>query len=74
MNTKPYVGQRVKLNREAYKDLRLNSPEAYEESKDMIITEVGDNIGYDHEPIYVIRVNRPLLDIFLLDASMVDPL
>lgn len=74
MNSRPYVGQHVKFNREAYKDLKLDSIEAFEQSKHMIITEVGENIGYDNEPIYVIQVNRPLINRFLLDASMVEPL
>lgn len=74
MNTKPYVGQHVKLRRETYKELKLDSIEAFEQSKHMIITYVGENIGYDHEPIYVIHVNQPLINHFLLDASMVDPI
>lgn len=71
---KPYVGQKVKLTRESYKDLRLDSYEAFEQSKCMTIMEVGDNIGYPSDPIYPIQVDQPLINRFLLDASMVEPL
>lgn len=73
MNTKPSIGQRVRLNDCGYQGLHLTSAEAMRQSTDMRITDV-ENIGYPERPIWAIDVDQPLINMFLLDASMVDPL
>jgi hypothetical protein len=72
MNTKPTVGQRVRLNDRGYADLHLTSAEAIRQSQDMRITGV-ENMGHPRAPIWAIDVDQPLIDMFMLHADMVDP-
>lgn len=72
MNQRPYVGQRVRLNDSGYERLHLHSKEAFEQSTDMKITLV-ENVGYEHSPVWAIDVDQPLINQFLLDATMVEP-
>lgn len=69
----PHVGQRVQLNKVGYATLHLTSNEAHEQAKRMVITDV-ENLGHAHAPIWAIEVDQPLINIFLLDSSMVDPI
>lgn len=70
---KPYLNQRVKLSRKGYAELKLNTPEAYEASKSMRITSF-ENLGYDHEPIWVVTVDAPEINIFMLSTDLLEPL
>ena len=73
MKTKPTVGQRVCLNDEGYDRLGLRSREAIKQSQNMTITEVENiNAGTSSPPIWMIEVDQPEINFFLLDASMVD--
>jgi hypothetical protein len=75
MNTKPTIGQRVCLNNTGYDRLWLRSREAIKQSQNMRITDVENiNAGTGSEPIWMIEVDQPLIDFFLLDSSMVDPI
>lgn len=71
MIEKPYVGQRVRLNDEGYASLHLQSAEAFEQSKSMVITEV-ENMAYPSKPVWAIEVDQPLINQFLLHAGMVE--
>ncbi|MEZ2310822.1 hypothetical protein AB6809_29680 [Paraburkholderia sp. RCC_158] len=71
MNTKPLIGQRVRLNDYGYEQLHLTSREAIHQSHDMRITGV-ENMGNAEHPIWAIDVNQPALNMFLLHAEMVD--
>lgn len=73
MTWTPYVGQHVTLSRSGYVDLSLDSREAFEQAKDMVITGV-EQVGYHHDPVYVIHVNAPLINMFLLESSMLKPI
>lgn len=70
---KPHVGQKVKLNRVGFAELKLESEEAFEQAKNMTIIGV-ENLGDAYEPIWSIDVNQPLINQFMLDTSMVQPL
>jgi hypothetical protein len=73
MNTVPVVGQRVRLNNTGYDRLWLRSREAIKQSQNMAIMSVENlNSGTSSEPIWLIEVDQPEIDFFLLDASMVD--
>jgi len=63
------VGQRVRLNRLGYSIVHLTSAEAFEASKNLVITEI-QNIGHIDAPVWHVSVDNPLIDMFLLEASM----
>lgn len=67
------VGQRVKMSPFGYKQLTLDSLEAFEASKDLVITSI-ENIGTSADPIWAVEVNHPLIDQFLLEGQMFQPL
>ncbi|CAD6562661.1 hypothetical protein ACFQ3P_38605 [Paraburkholderia sabiae] len=73
MNTKPSIGQRVRLNDDGYEQLHLTSREAIRQSCDMRITGVED-MGCAGHPIWAIDVDQPALNMFLLHAELVDPI
>jgi hypothetical protein len=74
MNTKPFIGQRVRLNDVGYRDLHLSSAEAIRQSTDMRITGVENMGGRGGEDIWAIDVDQPLIDMFVLHAGLVDPI
>jgi hypothetical protein len=74
MNTKPFVGQRVRLNDVGYRDLHLTSADAIRQSTDMRITGVENMAVRGGPPIWAIDVDQPLIDMFMLHAGMVDPI
>lgn len=64
-----HVGQRVKMSAFGYTQLRLDSIEAFEASKDLVITNIqGMALG-----VWAIDVNNPLINMFLLEAEMFEP-
>jgi hypothetical protein len=67
---KPHVGQKVKLNAAGFRELRLDSEEAFEQARDMTITAFENiNEGANWaEPIWVVQVDKPLINRFLLDT------
>lgn len=70
MHKPPFtVGQRVKLNAHGYSMLRLDSAEAHEAAKDLVVTYM-ENIGYADAPIWSMDVDSPLINMFLLDSTM----
>ena len=73
MTEKPHIGQRVRLNDYGYSRLHLQSADAIRQSTDMRITNV-ENMGYDNAPIWAIDVDQPEINIFMLHASMVEPI
>jgi hypothetical protein len=74
MNTKPYIGQRVRLNDVGYRDLHLTSADAIRQSTEMRITGVENMGGRGGPDIWAIDVDQPLIDMFMLHAGMVDPI
>jgi hypothetical protein len=74
MNTKPFIGQRVRLNDLGYTDLHLTSAQAIAQSTNMRITEVEDMAVRGGPPIWAIEVDMPLINMFLLHAGLVDPI
>lgn len=69
----PIVGMHVKLSAESFKRLWLDSEEAFKQAQSMRITYV-ENIGYESEPVWLVEVDQPLINKFLLEASMLKPL
>ena len=67
------VGQRVKMNAFGYEELRLGSLEAFEASKDLTLTYIK-NIGTPDAPIWDVEVDNPLINMFLLEGNMFEPL
>lgn len=67
------VGQRVKMSAFGYKQLTLDSLEAFEASKCLTITYIN-NIGTNKAPIWDVDVDNPLINMFLLEGSMFEPL
>lgn len=65
----PKVGQRVALSRLGYSRLRLDTPEAHEDAKSMVIISV-QNIGGECELIWDIRVNSAHINKYMLDHTM----
>lgn len=72
MKGKPVVGQRVRLTDKFLAYGYLKSREQFRDADDLVITHVGENIGYDHDPIYVIQVDKPSINKFLLDQDCVE--
>ena len=74
MKSIPYVGQKVRLNDAGYQACPLRSRDAHKQADNMTITAVENiNAGRSSTPIWCIDVDQPLINIFLLDATMVDP-
>lgn len=73
MLVKPYVGQKVKLSRAGYAALKLTTPEAFEESKELTITQVNQ-IGLPDDPVWDIHVDKLSIGMFMLHQGMFDPL
>lgn len=74
MSRAPFVvGQRVKVSAFGYKQLKLDSLEAFEASKCLTITFIN-NIGTDKAPIWDVDVDHPSINMFLLESSMFEPL
>ena len=67
------VAQRDKMNAFGYEELRLGSLEAFEASKCLTITYVN-NIGTEDQPIWDVDVDSPLINMFLLEGNMFEPL
>ncbi len=67
------VGQKVKTSAFGYQQLKLDSLEAFEASKCLTITYVN-NIGTHAVPIWDVDVDNPLINMFLLESSMFEPL
>ena len=67
------VGQRVKMNAFGYEQLTLRSLEAFEASKSLTITFIN-NIGTNDAPIWDVEVDSPLINMFMLEGSMFEPL
>jgi hypothetical protein len=74
MNTKPFIGQRVRLSDVGYRHLHLTSAEAIRQSTDMRITGVENMGGRGGADIWAIDVDQPLIDMFMLHAGLVDPI
>ena len=76
-NFKPYLGQRVTLNAAGYQELGLRSKEAFDQAQEMRIIAF-ENINADAPPdspeIWVVQVDKPLIDMFLIDTTMLTPL
>ena len=74
MSRAPFsVGQKVKMSAFGYKQLTLDSLEAFEASKCLTITFIT-NIGTNDAPIWDVDVDSPLINMFLLEANMFEPL
>ncbi|MBZ6396985.1 MULTISPECIES: hypothetical protein [Pantoea] len=73
MNIHPpfHIGQRVRMSAFGYSVLRLDSADAFEASKNLVITYIK-NIGHPDAPIWDVDVDNPLISMFLLEASMLE--
>ena len=76
METKPYVGQRVRLNDTGMRQIGgITSKEMYAASQNMVIVGVENvNAGTPSPPIWAIDVDQPLINRFLLTEDDVDPI
>jgi len=75
MKTKPFVGQRVYLNDEGMEMVcGLKSREEIRQASDMTITYVASESLTFPEDTFAIEVDQPLINVYLLDHNMVDPL
>lgn len=75
MKTRPYVGQKVRLNNHGMVQIDgLRSVEMIYQAKEMVITEVSDESLTDDCETYSICVNQPLINQFMLDNHCVDAL
>lgn len=63
------VGQRVRMSDYGYSVLHLTSEAAHQAAQDLKITSI-DNLGYDREPIWAVEVDKPEINMFLLEAQM----
>tara|TARA_R110000851_G_C13102760_1_gene569346 strand:- start:82944 stop:83168 length:225 start_codon:yes stop_codon:yes gene_type:complete len=74
MKTKPLVGSTVRLNDHGMHTIGgLTSMEMIDQARRMIITDVGENITRP-EKTYVINVDQPLIDQWLITNHDVDEL
>lgn len=68
---KPSVGDIVKLSAYGYHTLALQSHEAFEQAERMRVNRV-ENVGTDSEPIWVVEVDQPLINRFILESTMLE--
>ena len=72
---KPHVGMRVRLSNRALRDLHLQSWEEIDQAREMRIMGYTDiNAGSGAEPIWQVLVDKPLINRFILDMSMMEVL
>lgn len=71
---RPKVGQKVRLSNAGYENLHLKDREEIRQSQEMTITQVEDINGGFGPAIWTIDVDQPLINRFLLDATMVEPI
>lgn len=74
---KPHVGQLVRLNDSGYANVGIRSQEAAKQAERMRITSfhnINDGAAPGTPPIWVIEVDQPMMNVYLLDTSMVTPL
>lgn len=64
-----YVGQRVKLSDFGYSVLNLPSAAAHQAAQDLTITQI-DNVGYLSDPVWAVEVDKPEINMFLLESTM----
>lgn len=74
MNTKPTVGQRVRLNDHGLDAIWCKTQEAIKQAQAMTITHVDDESMTEPEDTWLIEVDQPIINQFLIDHTMVDPL
>lgn len=77
MIANPYVGQKVTLNEYGMKQIGgLKTRDAFKQSQDMTIMAVDNVVLTVSKGINVfdIEVDKPEINMFLLDNLMVDPL
>lgn len=67
----PKVGMKVRLSRSGYQRLKLDTPEKFDEAKEMIITS-AHQIGCPQDPVWDIRVDKKGINMYMLDQTMFD--
>lgn len=75
-NFKPYVGQKVRLNDEGYSQIGVRSREQAKAAENMTITRfanLNEKAPPGSDEIWMIKVDQPLMDMFMLDTTMVEP-
>jgi len=72
MDSKPYIGQRVRLNNHGMKSIGgIISTKMFHESQNMRVTNVSTLLVED-PPIWEIEVNQPEINQFLLNSLGID--
>lgn len=68
------VGQRIKLNDKGFRQITLRSHQDFLDSQDLTVTTIFDiNAGSGQESIWVVQVDKPSINKFLLSADMFSP-
>lgn len=72
--TAPFkVGDQVELSREGYADIPLNSPEAVEAAKCLVVTSIVNINAQRGHAIWAVDVDRPEINLFNLCSQHLQP-
>jgi hypothetical protein len=67
------IGQKVRLNDYGIGEIKIGSLQDFKDSQNLVVTKIK-NIGYSHDPIWVMHVDKPDINKFMLDSTMFAPL